>query len=168
VKHRKRAPKPLTAEDLREQLFYHHETGLFFWRHGSEKRRSTPISTRDNRGYVKVRVNGRLYSAHRLAWLYMTGKWPLYQIDHIDLDKGNNAWSNLRKATGSQNQYNRPRTRRNKTGFKGVHFAANGYVAAIRYDGKQYTLGTFATAEEAFAVYCEAARKHHKSYARTT
>ena len=61
------------------------------------------------------------YSAHRLARLYQTGWWPPAHIDHVNLDKADNRWSNLRAATRSLNGANRFRQANNSSGFKGVH-----------------------------------------------
>jgi len=95
----------ITAERLKELYLYNPEDGTFTrikaagrhnrWGVGTIANHHDPIT-----GYNRIRIDGTLYSAHRLAWLYMTGSWPTHQIDHVDLDRANNAWRNLREAGG--------------------------------------------------------------------
>ena len=56
-----------------------------------------------------IRIRGKAYYSHRLAFLYMTGEWPLEEVDHIDRNPYNDAWVNLRKATSSLNKWNQER-----------------------------------------------------------
>lgn len=95
--------------------------------------------------------------ANRLAWLYMTGKWPKEIIDHRDLDKSNNIWDNLREATYTENNYNVPTISTNTSGYKGVSVARhnpNKWRASISHNNKTVHIGTFDTKEEAYAAYC--------------
>jgi hypothetical protein len=109
-------------------------------------------------------IDGHLISCHRLAWLYMTGSLPTHQIDHIDGDRKNNRWTNLRDVTTSVNQQNRRTPRSdNSCGLIGVTREKNNrFTASIRFEGKQRRLGTFATPEEAHSVYVEAKRRVHE------
>jgi hypothetical protein len=83
----------LTAERLRELLNYDPDTGVFTWRvrpvH-SHRVGDIAGSVRTTRGYRLIGVAGRVYKAHRLAWLYMMGEWPKDQIDHINRDPSDN------------------------------------------------------------------------------
>jgi hypothetical protein len=98
----------------------------------------------------------------RLAWFYTTGAWPKDQIDHIDGNKSNNRFANLREATPSQNTQNQRRAMRtNKLGILGVILARGKFRAQIWFDGKNKFLGYFATAEAAHAAYLAAKRKFH-------
>ena len=91
------AEASLTAARLRELLHYNPDDGLFRWRVAGPKRVvGAPAGSRQRIGYIVIRVDGRLHYAHRLAWLHTTGAWPAASIDHIDGDKGNNRWVNLR------------------------------------------------------------------------
>lgn len=147
----------ITHERLLELLSYEKDTGFFRWR----IRRSGPdrvgqiAGTRSAKGYVQVWADGEAFLAHRLAWFYVTGVWPV-RVDHKDQNKQNNAWNNLREATGSENMANVTREKKNAAGFKGVTKASKAkvYVARIRHNYKQIYLGCFKTAEEAHAVYC--------------
>jgi HNH endonuclease len=115
VKNRPR----LTRARLRELLHYDKDTGEFRWleRVGNEVRLG-PVA-----GTVLVRVQRRNYCAHQLAWLYETGRWGRPMIDHRDGDSTNNRWSNLRRATASQNNANRrlpPRRRPGRSAGSGM------------------------------------------------
>jgi len=163
----KRRPR-LTRARLRELLHYDPETGEFRWR----KRRGGKIRPGDVAGtvpidrYRKIAIDGRQYRAHRLAWFYRTGEWCPQVVDHRDGDPSNNRWSNLRRATWSQNNANR-RPQRNKTcALKGVSRARRGFRATIHKNGQLHYLGTFRTPQEAHAAYAKAAPKLHGEFAR--
>ena len=100
----------LTAERLREVLNYDPQSGEFRRRvdrgRGRGHRWKAGTIAGRKAQYIHINIDYALYAAHRLAWLYMTGEWPSRGIDHIDRDKHNNAWSNLRLADKSQNAMN--------------------------------------------------------------
>lgn len=118
---------------------------------------------------VVIRMSGRRYRASHLAWLYMTGRWPVELIDHKDGDPTNNRWSNLRQADWSTNQQNQRRANNRNlwTRLIGAHFhKASGKFAAsitVSADGKKRKvhLGLFDTDVEAHAEYVQAKRKMH-------
>lgn len=151
--------KDLSVQTVREFLLYIPGTGQFLWRKSMK-----PAGRVNSRGYVQIGFNYKLYAAHRLAWLLMSGKWPEKNVDHIDGNGANNRWFNLREADTSQNGMNRKRSRNNKTGFKGVHYI--GYGASIVVKGKKKNLGTFKTAEMAACAYNAAAKKYFGEFAR--
>jgi len=92
----------------------------------------------------------------------MTGTWPQNEIDHIDGNKSNNRFRNLRDVTRSANNQNRRRPDRgNKSGFLGVKCHRKSFVARIRIDGKQIHLGVFSTAIDAHRAYIKAKRNLH-------
>ena len=109
----------------------------------------------------------RFISCNRVAWLLMTGEWPEYEIDHINRDKSDNRWVNLRAVTHAQNARNGPIPRHNKSGFRGVHFASHAkrWRAQIHVGNKTHSLGYFATAEEARAARDQAATHLHGEFA---
>lgn len=158
----------LDAETLRARLHYDPSTGVFTWRISQGR---APAGARAGgfwKGYVGIRVGGRKYFAHRLAYLYMTGAWPPGDIDHRDMDRLNNRWSNLRSATRSQNKANCTLRSDNTTGFKGVSFfkQTSRYHAKIEVRGKHLHLGFFETPEAAHAAYAAAAKHHFGEFAR--
>ena len=152
----------LTAERLREVLFYDKETGLFTWLVTlSTKCPAGSVSGKGNRSnrYVYIKIDGRSYFAHRLAWLYVKGVWPTNQIDHRNTDSRDNRWDNLREATPSQNSSNTGLRSNNTSGLKGASWSskANKWSGWIRIRGTAKWLGYFDTAEEAHAAYRKAA-----------
>ena len=122
----------LTQERLKEVLHYDPETGIFAWQvQTGRSRLDSPAGYTRRDGYRQIKVDKRVYLAHRLAWLFMMGAWPSEEVDHINCNKVDNRWTNLRPATRGQNNAN-SRARRSKSGIKGVLPAASGrYYAYI-------------------------------------
>lgn len=120
------------------------------------------------RGYKTVSFQNMGLPAHRVAWLLMTGKWPEHEVDHINLVKDDNRWSNLREATRSQNNANKSMQTNCKSGFKGVVWAthAKKWRASICIKRKQKNLGYYDTREAANAAYMAAAREIYGEFAR--
>lgn len=160
----------ITVERLREVLRYAPGAGEFRWRVSPSRgvMAGAVAGTTCWRGYRHIKISGRLYLAHRLAWLWAHGEWPDGDIDHIDGDRANNRLSNLRIATRSQNLANTRRHRDNASGFKGVTWVprVQKWMAQIRVGGRTKYLGYFATPEEAHAAYLEAARQAFGEFAR--
>jgi hypothetical protein len=159
----------LTQEELKNCIFYEKNLGLFFW----TKKVALAVNVGDIAGsikkeYVHIWVKSKPYMAHRLAWLYVTGEWPVGNLDHKDGNGHNNAWDNLRLATDSQNASNRKVFKNNTTGYKGVYFIMeNKYRALITYENKRHHLGYFKTAEMASKAYNEFSKKLHGEFRRT-
>jgi hypothetical protein len=167
-------PDQLTAEMVRRAFDYDPVTGLLLWRHRDDvlprvnKRfAGKPAGCRDGQyGYLSVRLHDRLYQAHRLIWLHVTGEWPVAILDHADGNPSNNAWNNLRPATRAENNRNRRTYRRNGY-LKGTLPAAKGKWRAVIMLGREnHCLGTFDSQEEAHAAYVEAAKRLHERFAR--
>jgi hypothetical protein len=117
----------------------------------------------NNKGYICIGLGGKSYKAHRLAFLYMTGSFPEEQVDHIDGNKANNRWENLRKASSFQNMQNKP----SRTKYeKGVYFAKklNKYVVCLSFFCKRKVFGYFSDLELAELVSVEAQDKYHKEF----
>lgn len=159
----------LTAEYVRQILHYDPETGIFTRRYKSQK---TPaggiLGTPREDGYLIFRIGKFVYRTHRVAWLYMTGVWPKNTIDHVNLNRSDNRWCNLREATWSQNNANRGSDIRNKTGIKGVGLSRSGkkFIANIRRRGTNKYLGTFDCPAAAHFAYLIEAHKEFGEYSR--
>lgn len=102
----------LSQARLKELLTYDKKTGVFTWRNrrGGKAIAGRPAGARDFYGYVVIRLDGVLYKAHRLAWLYSHGVWPEENLDHINRVKNDNRLENLRPARQSLNMHNANRT----------------------------------------------------------
>ena len=76
----------ITQKELLENLVYDKDTGVFTRKISlnTKIRVGDVAGGKDVKGYVCIRVMGKTYKAHRLAWLYVHGKWPENEIDHIN------------------------------------------------------------------------------------
>ena len=163
--------KPLPSfERVQQLLSYDSETGKLYWR----KSVARWIKPGDEAGtYVKgaidVTIDRKTYRAHRIIWLMQTGKDPGCDIiDHIDGNYYNNKFNNLRLATPHQNLCNQKKRVDNTSGLKGVSWSEERqkWQTGIQVNGKRIALGRFNTKEEAYAAYCEAARRLYGEFAR--
>jgi len=154
-----------TQSRLHELLRYNTETGIFVWIARTSNRIKIgdiagTLSKRD--GYVRISVDGIIYLAHRLMWLYMTGKFPTSEVDHKNTVRNDNRWENLREATRLINVQNQRRARKdNCTGFLGVRKMKGNFQANIRVNGRSLNCGTFPTPELAHEAYLTAKRALH-------
>lgn len=157
----------LTQERLKELLHYDETTGLFTWLVARQGVRSCAVAGHlSQNGYIVIRIDGRIHKAHRLAWLYFYGNFPPAEIDHIDRRRANNSITNLRPATSSENKMNAHMQSNNSSGFKGVSWDKRDrkWRAYAGLNGKQKSLGYFATAEAAAESYQAFARQHHGEF----
>lgn len=149
----------VTQEELKNLFRYNPDTGEFIRIVTITARYEAGepvggINPRD--GMVYIRLPGRRrFPAHRLAWLYMTGELPTIDIDHIDNNRSNNRWNNLRVATRSQNKANFAHTS-GVSNMRGVWPHGKRWRAAIKVNQKRKHLGVFDTKEEAYAAYISA------------
>ncbi len=165
----KNAYTDLTAEYVRSVFNYNPKTGLLTYIGGSARKpKGSVAGTPTMKGHIRVVIDWRHYLAHRLIWLWMTGEWPEFEIDHEDENKSNNRWKNLRKATSSQNLSNRGAPINNTSGFKGVwKSSTNRWCAEIQFEKKKIVLGHFKTPQEAAKAYKDAAKHLHGQFAKT-
>lgn len=143
----------LTQERLKELLQYDQETGHFVRVSKSSKYSNNTVGKRaggieKHSGYVVIRVDGHLYKGHRLAWLYVYGKFPEHTIDHINGIKHDNRISNLRDVEHSVNC-------KNRTTAKGYtwHKRIGKWQAQIMVNYQKICLGYFDTEAEARDAY---------------
>lgn len=155
----------ITQKELKNKFTYDQQSGLFNRDKCFHSRYiNAKVGCLDKDGYLVINISGKLYKAHRLAWLYMTGEFPSSCIDHIDRNKINNSWSNLRVVSMSVNKQNMVApTRKNKTGYLGVSFykITNKYVAGIKLNGKRKTIGYYSTPKLAHEAYLKAKKEMH-------
>lgn len=145
----------LTQEELKRVMNYNPDTGVFRWKVSSGGRRAgTMAGGLNGQGYIVVRVKDKSYRAHRLAFLYQEGFLPENSIDHINRDRTDNRWSNLREASQRCNIRNACVRSTNKSGVKGVHWETprNKWRVTITVDGHTHHLGTFTDFTEAVAT----------------
>lgn len=114
----------ISQSELKEYLHYSPDTGIFIWVKKTCKKViiGKKAGTLNSKGYIVISINRKLYKAHRLAHLYMTGEWPEDQIDHVNHIRDDNRWFNLEDATNQSNQKNRSLDARNKSGVTGVYW----------------------------------------------
>lgn len=154
----------ITQEFIKKRISYDPDSGTFLriW----SSRRSDLVGKLAGRytklGYLYIDFGKKHYFAHRLAFVIMTGNFPVGEVDHINGDPRDNRWVNLRDITHKENQQNMHKVMSNsKTGVMGVRFYRGMYVAQIRFNDKRLHLGTFKTPQEAHKKYIEAKRILH-------
>jgi len=155
----------ITQSELKEILHYNQDTGIFTWL----KYKQRPSKIGSEAGWVRkdsykaISIMSKQYFAHRLAWLYVTGKHPKNQIDHIDGNKLNNKFSNLRECTAAQNSQNFKNSKfTNKAQLLGVNVKGKKFRARIGINKKVITIGTLNNAQEAHNAYLITKRKLHE------
>ena len=155
----------LTYEELKNKLEYFPETGVFYRKLATSSRVKIGDTAGSKRrdGYIHISLGNVKYSAHRLAWFYMTGSWPKKIIDHRNRVKSDNCWRNLREASFSQNQQNR--TSASKSGVKGVYFKPWGkYQVQLNEKGERKCFGTFSDFTEACKVSFREQERVHAEF----
>lgn len=120
-------------------------------------------------GYITVRVNYKLYYAHRIIWEMHNGPIPKgMQVDHIDMDRANNRLLNMRLANNAQNNSNRGLQSNNTSGYKGVSWdkSKGKWAAQIKVGAKNHHIGRFDSIEEAASARRKATEHYHGQFAR--
>ncbi|AUR92754.1 HNH nuclease [Vibrio phage 1.176.O._10N.261.55.F5] len=166
----------ISKDDLDLVLKYDRNTGEFRWldslhRNSRSGMIAGCVSTRSGGRRVRViRVMGRLYLAHRLAWLAEYGGFPCWEIDHINGDSMDNRISNLRAVTSGENSKNMKRPVTNTSGFSGVSFDSKNkkWRAKIKVSGKTICLGRYKDKEDAIRARKKANIKYgfHENHGR--
>lgn len=153
----------ISAAVLREWLDYDPATGVFRWRKSppGKKYAGVVAGSREASGYIRIKLFGRKYWAHRLAVLWMTGQWPAKQVDHKNRLRSDNRWDNLRGASHHQNQQNRVAQRNSVTGIRGVSRCGRRW--RVDFGGEYH--GLYASASLAEAAYKRLALETHKEFA---
>jgi HNH endonuclease/AP2 domain len=149
----------LSQDKLKEILDYDPSTGIFIWKISASPRSAIGSAAGfvHHTGYHLIKINKKQYPAHRLAWVYMYGSFPVDYIDHINGNKTDNRIVNLRNATNRENQQNQKRHRDGKKA--GVYFDTRRkkWIAIIQINRKRIYIGSFPTESDAHPAYLEAA-----------
>lgn len=156
----------ITQLELKKVLHYDPDTGVFTWLVSRSSVKALDLAGTLSKGYIRIKINRKHYTAHRLAWLYMYGIMPKDGIDHINNIKADNRIINLREATHSENMRNRLLTVRNSTGYKGVAFCkrAKKFKVTITFNLKRIHLGYFIDAKSAALAYEAYGKKLHGEF----
>lgn len=137
----------------KELLQYDKDSGVFTWKvdRAANVKAGSIAGGIDSKGYVQIRVSGRLVLAHRLAWAFVHGAWPASHIDHIDRNPRNNSIGNLRLCTHAQNHQNTGVRYDSSSGVTGVSYIKRSkkWLAHVCVNQKRHRLGLFETMEEA-------------------
>ena len=159
----------LSSAELRNLVDYNSLTGEFRWLVSRTNRiRIGILAAHPGKNkYLRVRIGEKLYLAHRLAWLYVTGEWPRGEIDHADRNPHNNAIANLRDTTPIQNKQNQSLRSDNTSGVKGVTWceAKQKWQAQIVVNKKNKQLGRFDSFSLAVAARRSAEESQFGQYA---
>lgn len=165
----------LTADEVRRLFRYVKKSGLLFRREpvlthrGGVRHAVGSVSgSLHADGYIYIGINKRLYLAHRLAYLYVNGKWPDAEVDHKNGNRSDNRWVNLRDADTSQNRRNTLGQKSRIGPYPGVYEPARRpgrFLAQIKCKGKVHYLGTFNSAELARDARVRAEKRMFGSFA---
>jgi hypothetical protein len=160
----------LTQERLKEVLYYHPESGDFVRLVALCGRAlvGQQVGTPDAAGYLTSKIDGKTYKLHRLAFLYVLGRWPDPECDHRDMVKNNNEWSNLREASLGENRRNVGPRKGNTTGIKGIRFdrRRGTYVVDLQTNKQRHNYSGIKTLEEAIEVCAQLLVTFHGEFAR--
>ena len=151
----------ITQSELKSKLLYYPNEGYFIW-----LKLGNVAGSLKSTGYTAIKFKGKMYQAHRLAWLYVHGYMPKNIIDHINGNKSDNRICNLREATRSENNHNAILRKDSKSGVKGVHWCNRNkrWIASIRINKKSIYVGSFINIETAKYEIMKFREKHIKQF----
>ena len=155
----------LTKDIVLSLLEYDKSSGIFKWKEsrGGYAKKGMVAGGVDSKGYVQIKINRKLYLAHRLVWLVEFGQFPKMHIDHVDRNPKNNAIQNLRLCTRFENQQNVGVRKTNTSGHVGVSYVkrSNKWLSYISVNKKTVRLGLFESIGDAVDARTNAKSKFH-------
>lgn len=163
----------MLLEHIKEDMSYNPDTGEFWWKKqnpSKTRQMDAPVGIVNTCGYITVKYKKKQFLLHRLAFYFMSGTLPEDNVDHINGDRRDNRWCNLREASCEENSQNRKTSKNSTTGLIGVKLAfsksafpnrTKRYTACISFRQKRYYLGLFKTAKEAHLAYCKKKAELH-------
>jgi hypothetical protein len=153
----------ISQEELNSILAYDPLTGILIWKDNrSNMIKGSIAGSVNSAGYKTITINSKTFRVQRIIWIMMFGYIPNdFFIDHVNGNKIDNRLENLRLATNSQNQQNRPAPKNNSSGYRGVtwHKQMNKWMARISHHGKRKLIGFFDSAEDAYKAYKNEAKE---------
>lgn len=163
----------MDREYLKKIVLYSPRSGKFYWikpppTHSEllGEEAGSVVTNASGKKYHMIQIDGVKHKRSRLAFMYLDGKWPSAQVDHINGDSLDDRWQNLRDATSTQNNWNHKKRARRLNLPMGVRTTPGGrFSARIGYMGQQITLGTFDSPKEAEDSYKKARQKYYGEYA---
>jgi len=153
-------------DHIHKYMSYNPDTGSMTWKKstGGGQTLGAEVGHTNSKGYRGCKVCGRSYKLHRLIWLYQTGSFPKHDIDHINRNRSDNRWSNLRDVKSDVNAYNHKVRKDSKTGISGVSVTCDKYKlpyhVRIAVDNEEKHLGFYKTLDEAAMVRYNAECKY--------
>ena len=167
------------VEDCKRQFTYDEETGKLYYKHlnfgfsssSSLQRHNNRFAGKEvkgaitKKGYSHIYVDGKRKYAHRIIFAIKMNRLPVNTIDHINGDKLNNKWNNLRECVQGDNNSNVIKRKRNKSGLKGVSWCkqSSRWLMQIQYRGKKH-FSFHSTKELAYAAYCLKSNELHGEF----
>jgi hypothetical protein len=161
----------LTQKRLKEVLDYNKETGIFVAKiMRSNRPLGKEVGYPNAHGYLRARIDKKAYYMHRLAWLYVYGKFPTKWIDHKNRNKKDNRIDNLRDISHSENHRNMPLQSNNTSGYAGINWNKKNkkWRARIKVNSREIHLGAFKNKEEAVNAKMHAEKLYgfHENHGR--
>ncbi|EMQ3399759.1 TPA: HNH endonuclease [Yersinia enterocolitica] len=152
---------------LTSTFSYNPETGALIRIKGSTKSNLAACGSTSANGYMSVRVDGVLYSVHRIIWKMVTGKEPMH-LDHINGIRTDNRISNLREVSRTENNRNIGISPRNTSGYAGVTFVKSSkkWAAQLKINKRQISGGLFINKIDAVLAFNVLAMKFHGEFAK--
>lgn len=142
----------ITQEEIKELLSYDEKTGFFTWIAPTKGNRikGARAGFQHSNGYRYIRLKGKDRYEHRLVFLYVTATYPKNEVDHINRNKNDNRFCNLREATRAENVRNVESRKDNSSGTSGVHWCNTHrkWIVQVQVNGKRIK-GQFKSKEEA-------------------